>query len=233
MHLEYGVVFAFWTVRVFEDVEGVAPVAGAAADVADGVFDVGEHLVDLHIKIILKEELADMREFSTCERAVLVFRPAGEDFSVDVGRTAGVVPREDRGKPRYTMGVCFPSAAEPLFVVVRTRKGGEEASAFTADLWFLVNEMRSRVGMAGVVACGVGLPDVDEDVGKGFAGVDVDDADVEVGEEADLVFGDVLADGVAGVVVVGAFGYDGCENTGIILYLCFIFDDIASQNLLV
>lgn len=74
-----------------------------------------------------------------------------------------------------------------------------------------------------IVSCGIGLPDVHKDVGQGFACLHVDYPDIEEltkesesssvtttretdRQKAVLVFRDVLADWVAGYVIVRSFG---------------------------
>lgn len=102
--LEHGIVFPLRTLRVFKDIQRVAPVPRAADSVFDGVCRVRVHLerarseirwehgwwstylVDLKIHIVVKKELPDMGELSCLECAVREGGPRLEDFGMDVRR---------------------------------------------------------------------------------------------------------------------------------------------------
>jgi hypothetical protein len=71
-------------------------VARAATNIFDWVGDIGIHLVDDHIQVLVEEPLAGVCETASLERIVLGdYRPFGEDFGVDVGCATGIVTRID------------------------------------------------------------------------------------------------------------------------------------------
>lgn len=52
-------------------------------------------LVDHQVDLILEKELPNMGEPANCESSVWMWYPLGEHLGVDMGRSAGVVSRED------------------------------------------------------------------------------------------------------------------------------------------
>ncbi|KAI3480567.1 hypothetical protein L1887_57287 [Cichorium endivia] len=199
-----------------EDLERVLPVACAAAtgEVGDGVGVVGPDLVHHHVEFVIEEELAGVDESAGAEGAVGEGLPVVVDLDVDVGGAAGVVTGEDAGELCDTVPVGGERTTEPLLVGVCAREGGQQTLADAGLSGDLVLEVRCGVGVARVVAGGVCVPEVDEDVGDWLAGVYVDDADVHLEVHAELPFGHVGADGVVFGVIVGALGGLGGEDAG-------------------
>jgi hypothetical protein len=60
MNLEYRVILTFRAVAIGKDVERVLGIARSPYRILDGVGDVREHLVDDHIQLLIKEELANV-----------------------------------------------------------------------------------------------------------------------------------------------------------------------------
>lgn len=123
---------------------------------------------------------------------------------MDVQRAAGVVSREDgcqnasrqqlyclgrgegvrrgqgrTGKLRDALCVRRPRPSQPRLLEICAGIRAAETAARAVYRWLLVDEVGMGGGVAGVVSCGVGVPDVDEHVGEGLACRDVYHADVE------------------------------------------------------
>lgn len=143
----------------------------SVADAAEGVAGVGGGVVDLGEPFFFEKELADVGDGTAgdfvCARVEDGVVVGGD---VDVGGAAGVPAGEDGGHLDDAVFVGEADAAEV----------GESEGVFGGE---------ARVG-----ACGVARPKVDVDVGDGFAGVDVDDLDVEEDGDANLALTDIFTD---------------------------------------
>jgi hypothetical protein len=60
VNLKHRVILAFGAVAIREDVEGVLGVARSSYRIFDRVVDVGEHLIDDHVQLLVEEELTNM-----------------------------------------------------------------------------------------------------------------------------------------------------------------------------
>lgn len=96
MDLEDRIILALSTMTILEDIQRILSITRAPANVLDRVRDIGIHLVDNHVHVLVEEPLARVREAPGLERVVLGdHRPFWEDFRVDVRCTPGVVARVD------------------------------------------------------------------------------------------------------------------------------------------
>lgn len=108
-----------------------------------------------------------------------------------------------------TIFIRRPSTTEPGLLWLCSRKRGKKTVAFTSYLRFFVFKLDRWFRMPGVMTGGVGVPDVDKDIGNRFASVHVDDADIKVSEQTYLIFSNVLTNRVASQVIVWSFGNNG------------------------
>lgn len=164
--------------------EGVVVVVGFVGSphvvvVGDDLLGVGVVWVgglDGGAQRLVEEELTDVRDGAAGVGAVALQSRVLVNDGVDVGRATFVVAGED--------GVELGNT-----VVV----GGLEATQEGAVQAALASSVDARVD-AGAVA----VPDVEEHVGDGLAGVDVDELHLQVQGDTKLVLGDVLLDELAG-----------------------------------
>ena len=96
-----------------------------------------------------------------------------------VHRLPRIVTRKHRRKLRHPIRIRHPRAAQERLLIIRPRVRRQQPAELAPDLRLLVLQAGKGRGVPGVMSCGIRVPDVDEDVGKGAACLDVDDADVE------------------------------------------------------
>ncbi len=94
-------------------------------------------------------------------------------------------------------------------MTIHSGESTEETTSFPSNLGFLINELRFRCGVSGIVASSICLPYVDKNARKWLACFYVDDPNVKEQEETGSVLGDVLAYGVTCKVIVRTCHYDG------------------------
>lgn len=95
--------------------------------------------------------------------------------AVKSNKTKNVHTRKLRDSPR----IRRPGTPQPSLLELRARICSPQPFAFPLARRLLVHEMRSWDGMAGVVACCISVPEVDEDIWKGLTCLDVNYAYVE------------------------------------------------------
>lgn len=137
-----------------------------------GCFDFGD-------EGLVVEDLTDVRDIATCIGAVLELGAVEVDHDMSVSCATSIVPWEESGELSDTIGVGGLETAEEGVVQVRGIQGTDSISAGDN---------------AGVDTGGVAVPDFEDGVGDGLAGLDVENLGVENHGNTFLVFADVLTD---------------------------------------